>query len=286
MLFVLVFHAHTDLSVFKDEATDPQPNMLRQTLFFNELNLLLPVFLYFGIYSGSGLEREDFNLSRRNPDGHEKRRRIVQIGLLLLRLTATWTSIIFFSLAWYLSKTYLVVIAVLSLAAGLVLADMEYHILSTNDCKHLKLNTSAGAVLFFGMSCLPVNFFLNVIGMRNTLGQIVYAQLLSFLRIGLTLAAVFTQIVYNDYRLAWSCYMELPIKDYTKGYCPAYTNDYFDNFACRNAEPNNLACEGGVLPSWKSPHLTVHICCNLVAALYAQHAINVWITWVRQLHKK
>lgn len=246
----------------------------------------MPVFFYFGIYNVSGLTREDINLLRKNPEGNEKRRRIVQIGLLLLRLGATWAAIILFSLAWYLSKAYIVTFGLFFLLGAIIVADLEFHILSASDCKHLNLKSSAGALLFVGMSCLPTNFFLNVIEHRDTLGQIVYAQFQSFLRIGLTLAAVFTQVVYHDYRLAWSCYMNLPLKDYTKGYCPAYTNDYFDNFACRNAPANNIACEGGVLPSWKSPHLVVHICCNLIAALYAQHAINVWITWVQLINKK
>ena len=69
--------------------------------------------------------------------------------------------------------------------------------------------------------------------------------------------------------------MEAPLKDYTKGHCPVYTNDYYDNFACRNAVPGNIACEGGVLPSEKSA-CTLHIAFNLLSALFGQHVINVW----------
>ena len=194
-------------------------------------------------------------------------------------------AIIFFTLSWYLSKRYFIFLGIYFLLGAALAADMEYHILSLDDCKHLKLNTSAGLILYFVISIMPVNFFLNVVAHRDTLGQLVFAQVQSFLRIVLALTILFVHLVYGEVRLAWSCYMEAPLKDYTKGYCPAYTNDYYDNFACRNAVPGNIACEGGVLPSWKSPHVTLHIAFNLLSALFGQHVINVWVTWVQEINK-
>jgi hypothetical protein len=179
----------------------------------------------------------------------------------------------------------LVTTAIVLLSVVFILGTIEYHIFKekaiTAASDLARDNVTAFTVAFVGAACLPVNFFLNIVAPRTSLEQSVYAALQVVLRVGLVLFVVIIRVAYPDYKAAWSCYMSAPIKDYTKGYCPAYTKNYYDNFACRDSTPNNLACFGGELPSWKNPHIAVHIATLLVAAFYTQHIITAIISILR-----
>ena len=74
---------------------------------------------------------------------------------------------------------------------------------------------------------------------------------------------------YKDYALAWHCYRhETHIREYTKGFCPAYTKEgsYLDpaNTICRATEEGVARCYGDKssydqLPqNWKGVPAWVH----------------------------
>jgi hypothetical protein len=277
-------HAQIDLSVFTADEAYPQPNMAwRTSLFFNELNLLFPLFFYTGIYRASHLRHvaavwnHDLTLTQ------EVKRSMFVTVLCIGRLAATWTALISILLSWQAYSTVGVVFGLNSLAVAAVLIDMEFNLLREEDIAQYDLQSANGVTWFYIVNLMPLNFVFNIIADRSTTLQSVYAIFQSVLRAMLLTVAVTLATVYSTYRDAWSCYMHKAIKDYTSGYCPAYTHAYYPhNLACRdNPQADNLACFGGELPAWKNTHVVVHICSNLIAALYAQHLVTVWVTWVK-----
>ena len=227
-----------------------------------------------------------FDIYKSVESTHQKLLRI----LLLSRLLFTWAAIFFFTYAWYFELHALLVTALVLLSAAILLGSVEYHLFAQANItvadELAENNLNLFVVFFVAMSSLPLNFFLNIVGPRTSLEQNVYATFQIFLRVGFLFTVIILEVVYPDYKAAWSCYMTQPSKDYTKGYCPAYTKIYYDNFACRDSKPNNLACFGGELPSWKNPHIAVHISILLLTALYAQHVITATIAIIRFALKK
>ena len=254
----------------------------RTSVFFNELNLLFPLFFYTGIYRASDLRHLGSIGDRSFSFTHNIKRNIFTAVLCIARLAATWMALILVLLAWQASSTAMLLFGLNSLAVAILLTDMEFHHLREEDVERHNLQSANGVTWFYVINLMPLNFVLNIIADRSTTLQSVYAIFQSVLRAALCLTAITLAAVYSTYRDAWSCYMHKPIGDYTAGYCPAYTHSYYPhNLACRDTPPDNLACFGGDLPAWKNTHVVVHICSNLIAALYAQHVVTVWITWVK-----
>lgn len=197
----------------------------------------------------------------------------------------TWAAIFFYTYAWYFSVHHLLVTAIIFTGMTVLVGSIEYHIFDAAQLTAVDEiadnNLDMFMFVYVAVACCPINFFFNIVGPRNSLEQSIYATFQSILRIGFLLTIIIVSITYPDYKAAWSCYMASPAKDYTKGYCPAFTKNYYDNFACRDSKSNNLACLGGELPSWKNPHIITHISHLLLTALYAQHVITATISIVR-----
>lgn len=245
----------------------------KSTLLVNEANAVLPLvpLITRGIYDQTPPPRGMIT------------RASLCFAVSVLRVTATWIAILLLTFSHGFAGTTFGVVMLVTVAA---LADVEYHATSHDMVRQLNLNESRNGLLYFVLAALPVNYMFNIVADRDTTVKLAYATLQSGLRIGLLAVLATLHWIYPLYRDAWSCYMQKPIAEYVHGYCPIYTQDWSDNFACRNRVASNIACYPGQghANNWKNPHVLVHITTLLTAALYGQHVLNVWIYWIRLMY--
>lgn len=246
----------------------------RDTLVLNELNLLVPLLLLTnGIYSRDHVRDVGRRVATRDS---------LCLVVAIARVIITWIAILIVAWAgWTRIVSWSLATVLAVVAVGL--ADIEYHATTELMVGRLDVNERRYGLLYFLLALMPVNYMFNIVADRSTTVKLVYATLQAVLRTSLATFVFLVWWVYPDYRLAWSCYMSKPVDEYVHGYCPAFTDDYGNNFACRNAETYNIACYPGLgnLDSWRSPHVVTHIAVLLTAGLYGQHALNVWVMWVR-----
>jgi hypothetical protein len=103
------------------------------------------------------------------------------------------------------------------------------------------------------------------------------AQIL--LRCLILVVLVVIELSWKSYEKAWSCYIHgTPISEFTYGYCPAYTHDYGNSWACTSegiAKESVTCRDMDTTPAWDEKPKAWHIGVFMLILLYGFHAVSL-----------
>ena len=95
-------------------------------------------------------------------------------------------------------------------------------------------------------------------------------------RSAVALVLVVIEVSWGPYKRAWSCYKHgTPLKSYTYGYCPQYTHDWEDSWACAHEGLAGATAACRDMPeskAWSVRPPAWHVAVVMAALLYGFHA--------------
>ena len=135
----------------------------------------------------------------------------------------------------------------------------------------------------FGLFCLvslDVTNFLTDSTAQKTGWVPFYTHVAQMLVRNITLIVlVVIELSWKSYEKAWSCYIHgTPISEYTYGYCPAYTHDYGNSWACTSegVAKESVTCRDmETTPAWDEKPKAWHIGVFMLILLYGFHAVSL-----------
>jgi len=257
----------------RDAAPEIRRAMVADALLFNDLNVLT------GLFEVLLCRRLNLDLIKL---GSKFEIPLWVVTLIRVLLLLTGVVLLIYCVAAHRPRTYpkleRISLILLAVAVGIFVMTRQriQRAVVTDPTEWRNAKWAAPWVLYPLLHFLPMSAFLNFgvllsLGPgqpRNTRRTVQWAVQL-IIKLGAGAVVIFYVVYYKEYALAWHCYRhETHIREYTKGFCPAYTKDgsYLDpaNTVCRQSDESMLRCYGDKssydeLPRrWKSMPSWIH----------------------------